>query len=463
MELLASGDLDKDEAHLIETGWIACAKEMKLMSGKHLKILSINLIPTWQMVTDSEKLSPELREHLNKLLCCLVKLEDDTNQLREWILEKDDPDIKILGSLALKELYISKAWRKREDQIKISFSLVSQSWNALLLQVDSQLDQINILKNFCSVIEEVLSFVVKSDSLEILSKQCMELMTKSICTHLYHQDINVSEGLNHLETVVKAGHLWPGSQQLGSDLTSLQHTWASLLSLPWLDKQEHGKFLDLRFTENKDLMMTASSKATWTDDDKTKALLLLSHLPKDVCPRWRLAVAKLAWSEKCPGVVDCLPALITNTGSTTASSLGHDVVQQVVGRGDNLELVRRLAKSSSDYICSLARRNVSKLVRTNNDVVKFSLRCQDCHGGVKEARTPKKSSAVDVDSFLKMIGHQDKEVRLSLVSLLQSVSKHSVLTPAAAELWINYVSDEDEEVRQAFAKNVQWIFRYSLQ
>ena len=42
LELLTSGDLNKDESLLIEPGWIACAKEMTLMSEKHLKILSIN-------------------------------------------------------------------------------------------------------------------------------------------------------------------------------------------------------------------------------------------------------------------------------------------------------------------------------------------------------------------------------------------------------------------------------------
>ena len=460
LELLTSGELTKKETQLIESGWIACAREMTLMSETQLKILSINLIPTWQASQGLHILSSELKEHLKKLLCCVVFLEDDTSQIREWILDNNESDINIpiLGSLALKELSLTEAWIKRKDQNKISFSLESKSWNAILLQQEMIIGQFNALKRFCSLIEEVLFFIVKNEShieIEILSKQCMGLITKNISNYLCQKDCNVSEGLDCLETIIKCGHLWPGASHLGSDLASLHHSWAASLSLPWLATQEQGKFLDLRIADNKDVIMAASGNVNWSTDEKSKALLLLAHLPKDVCPRWRLSVAKLAWSDKCPGVVACLPALVTNTGS----SLGHDVVQHVVGRGEHLQLVRGLAKVSKDYVCSLARRNVSKLAVAKGECIKFTLLCQDCHGGVKDVRTPSKSSGVEVEPFLKMIGHQDKDVRLSLVSMLKSVSKHSVLSPAAAELWINYVSDGDEEVRREFAKNVQWIFR----
>ena len=88
-------------------------------------------------------------------------------------------------------------------------------------------------------------------------------------------------------------------------------------------------------------------------NSKNRALSLLCHLPKEVCPKWRLSVAKAAWAEQCPGLVSALPALITNTG--LASSLASEVIGIVLGRSENLEMIRRLASVSGDYVCSLAR------------------------------------------------------------------------------------------------------------
>ena len=83
-----------------------------------------------------------------------------------------------------------------------------------------------------------------------------------------------------------------------------------------------------------------------------------------------------------------------------------------------------------------------------------------------DARTPVKSVSVknvpskEVESFLKLIGHQDRNVRISLLSLLKPLAYYSSISTEAADLWMNYVSDEDPEVRQAFAENIRWMFRF---
>ena len=63
-------------------------------------------------------------------------------------------------------------------------------------------------------------------------------------------------------------------------------------------------------------------------------------------------------------------------------------------------------------------------------------------------------------AFLKLIGHQDKNVRMGLLSLLRPLALYSSMSKEAANLWMNYVSDEDEEVRHAFADNIGWMFKY---
>ena len=179
-------------------------------------------------------------------------------------------------------------------------------------------------------------------------------------------------------------------------------------------------------------------------------------------------MARAAWAEKCPGLVSILPALITNTG--LASSFVSDVISLILSRTEDLEMVRRLAAVSGHYMCSLARRNSSKLVTDTGGRLSLSLVCQDFEGDRVRftARTPVKSASVktvrseEVESFLKLIGHQDRNVRLSLLSLLKPLAYYSSMSREAADLWMNYVSDEDPEIRQAFAENIRWMFRFAL-
>ena len=97
----------------------------------------------------------------------------------------------------------------------------------------------------------------------------------------------------------------------------------------------------------------------------------------------------------------------------------------------------------------------------------LSLVCQDFDRGHARGtpRTPAKSSSVksvrgeEVEAFLKLIGHRDKNVRMGLLSLLRPVAQYSSMSKEAADLWMNYVSDEDDEVRLAFAENIGWMLR----
>lgn len=174
-------------------------------------------------------------------------------------------------------------------------------------------------------------------------------------------------------------------------------------------------------------------------------------------------MSKIAWTQKSGNVVVNLPALITNTG--LASGLAKEVIDHVVNRAENVSMVRQLAQVSGNYVCSLAKKTVSKLVSAGSaEALMFKLLCYDCNESqvAKVVRTPSKTVTVDgsdLDPIMKLIGHQEKDVRMHLLSMLLPISRHSFLSSSAAELWITNVSDDDEEIRTFFSKNIVHMLR----
>ena len=122
-----------------------------------------------------------------------------------------------------------------------------------------------------------------------------------------------------------------------------------------------------------------------------------------------------------------------------------------------MEMFRELAAVAKDFVCSVARKTYTCIDVSKDDIV-FKLCCSDCDGKAKEAGTPMKQSPVS-DNVLAPFLELGRQVRLSLVSLLQSVSSHCTLSPAAVQLWLSCVTDQDKQVRQTFADNIGWILR----
>ena len=473
LNLLTSGDLTNTEAATLEEAWVECVEALiPAMEEPHIKIMSQSLFPVWSSVSDMDQFkmrSLQFLSSITKLLNTCVRSEENPGMVRGLIMEKNSLDIQLLGSVASSELIQSEAWRTREDRTRLSLTLISQSWNTLTTQVEATLHFWENVKQFCSVLETLFYTITTEDpsvSMEMMNKSTLEELAKNLTQHLSDEPlrddgVGVADVLECVESLVKVCHLWPGSSSLASPILGVQHLLAGVLSLAWL--QDNDRTLDLNTTDLRDII--SSKRKTWDMNSKNRAISLLCHLPKEVCPKWRMSVAKAAWAEKCPGLVSALPALITNTGLT--SSLASDVISLVVGRAGDLEMVQRLASVSGDYVCSLARRTSSKLM-TEAGLTRVSLVCQHFDGGrARETlRTPVKSSSVksvrsgEVVAFLKLIGHQDKNVRMGLLSLLRPLALYSSMSKEAANLWMNYVSDEDEEVRHAFADNIGWMFKY---
>ena len=500
--LVTSGDLTNSEADSLEAAWVECVEALvPVMTESHTRIMATSLFPIWNSLSDTDQFknrSLQLLSSIRKLMDTCIRAEENTGMVRSLITEKSPPDIQLLGAVTFTEFVQSEAWRTRErtredrqrtreDQQRLSLVLISQTWNTLTAQVLACLDLWDNLRQFCSVLDNLLRTIISEDNsvlIEMMSKSTLEEISKSIARRLYDGvDVSVDAVLEGVETLLHVCHVWPGSSSLASPILGVQHLLAGLLSLPWL--LENAKTLDLNMVDLRDILSGQGTFQSWNMDNKNRALSLLFHLPKEVCPKWRLSVAKAAWAEKCPGLVSELPALVTNTA--LASSFVGDVISHILGRTEDQEMVRRLAAVSGDYMCSRARRNSSRLVTEAGGRLRLGLVCQDFEGGrvmrcaartpvksdaartpVKSgaARTPVKSASVknvpskEVESFLKLIGHQDRNVRISLLSLLKPLAYYSSISSEAADLWMNYVSDEDPEVRQAFAENIRWMFRF---
>ena len=466
IELLTSGDLKELEIQAIESQWVKCVEILEsVMKEEHFHILSNSLLPAWNDLSESDgykRRSLPFLSCVRRLLYRCVQLEQATDQVRTWALDKNPLDMSVLGSLTTTELVKSESWKNRGGEEKLILPLLSPSWQALTVEVESNLDNYESLDLFFSVIEKLMHELLKLDpniEIQILSKSVLELVTREVARRLGAEaDCRL---LQTLDTLVKVGRLWPAADSLDPDLATLHHSWAALLSLPWLQKQNQKTF-DLRPGDIKEVFRGDVCN-NWDEATKGRALELLGHLPRDVCPKWRLSVAKLAWAERCPGAVTSLPGLIANTG--LASGLAHDVIQHITatGRGEELELVRRLAAVSREYVCCVARRGGTRLVASEAGC-QLRIVCPDCEAAAgPPPKTPRTTSpglqGREVEPLLKLIGHQDREVRLLMVSLLQPISVHSELSPEAANLWMTCMRDSDGEVRHAFANNIGWMLR----
>ena len=479
--LHSSDDLTAAEADGLEAAWVECVEAlMPVMTESHTKIMATSLFPVWNSLSDTHNFkarSPQFLSCINKLMEKCVRVEEKIGRVKSLITEKSSPDIQLLGAVTCSELVHSEDWRTRKNRQSLSLVLISQTWNTLTSQVLAGLNLWENLRKFCLVLDSLLLTITSEDNsvlIEMMSKSTLEEISRSIALRLYDgvglddETVSVGSVLDCLETLVHVCHIWPGSSSLASPLLSVQHLLAGLLSLNWL--LDDTKTLDLNMADLRDILSRRGTFQSWNLDNKNRALSLLSHLPKEVCPKWRLSVARAAWAEKCPGVVSVLPALITNTG--LASSFVGDVISYILGQTKDLDMVSRLASVAGDYLCSLARRNSSRLVTEAGGRLKLSLVCQDFQGGHVRytARTPVKTPvkltsvksvrSEEVESFFKLIGHPDKNVRISLLSLLKPLAYYSSMSREVADNWMNYVSDEDPDVRHAFAVNIRWMFRF---
>ena len=390
------------------------------------------------------------------------------------MMDLREPDLEVVAVASWNELLKSgvleiaaceRGGKRRLDGCisRQSLPLCSPSWRRILNHFDGKLASMSYLALFSKILGDLLTKIVVSGfhgEVEIIDKNIFSQTTDCIVNLASSLEADINEIFNCLEVLVHTSFLWPGSSQFGSEMGSVQHTLVGVLSLPWLKILE-GRYADLRLGEKKGQLEKSSPNIKWSADICARALQLLLIFPRDVCPKWRLSVAKQSWNdEKNGGLVSGIPFLIQNLGNG-ATSLGNEVIKYIASQETRTDLVRNVAKVCSKYTCSLAKSVTSKLVlrqkgEENICSTEVSIVCSLCD--VSRSKKVDIIHTVDqkeLEPFIKLIGHQDIAVRISLVSLISSWSIHSTISSDAASLWLTCVTDSEEKVRINFAANVQ--------
>ena len=288
--LLTSGDLTTSDADSLEAAWVECVEALVLvMAESHARIMSMSLFPVWKSVSDKHQFKARSLQFLStirKLMDTCIRVEENTGMVRSMITEKSSPDIQLLGAVTYAEFVQSETWRTRVDRQRLSLVLISQTWNTLTAQVLASLDLWENMRQFCSVLDNLLCSIMSKDNLvliEMMSKSTLEETSKSIARRLYdgvgeNKAVSVDAVLDCVETLLHVCHVWPGSSSLASPLLSVQHLLAGLLSLPWL--LDNAKTLDLNMADLTIILSGQGTLRSWNVDNKSRALSLLCHLPK---------------------------------------------------------------------------------------------------------------------------------------------------------------------------------------
>ena len=463
LNLLVSPDLLPQEVETLSAAWSDClATILPLMERTHLLYLAIPLIPFSE--TKLASLPAELSKLVTDIIQRIVEQKPSKKLLENTkrnVYSSPSPDWDLLTSLAVSECLQSESFQDHQRDHRISADIVSPSWGFLMANIEEKPFEVSQLERFAKIARKILIAVTRARpniNIDILSLSLMEKVTDCVTKGLAVPGC-VQPSLACLEVMLQSCHFLPPPAL--SSLSSLQQSWAALLSLPWLPHLSPSLQSDLKIPASLRRSLASNShSSSWRTEEKNKALRLLSFLPPNICPRLRLSVLKEAWSQRALGVIQSLPALIGL--SSSGGDFAKDVIRDITERDQTVEVVLSLATVCSSYLCSLARRTVPWLGSSAGGELELSLRCLDCSPLSTDSSSTAATSSLassELESVMRLVGHQDCRVRLAMVQVIPAAAAHCLLSQQATSLWINSVSDPDLEVRTTFANNVGFILR----
>lgn len=230
LKLLCSGNLLEDEVDNLSKSWTDYIDKVTVkLEEKHLKVLSLSLIPVWSEL-ELSKLKEKTLETAEDLVALVIKY-DKQAQASFISSYKDSPfSIKILSSLALLELDEKLApLVTKKTSPKIRLYEVSQHWNLLILTLEKHCNNIPILLETFKAVTKTISHILKNFpniEMELLRKSSLDPLTHNILVLMnqnYEKTIDL--GLEALKMLSMMAFLWPGASKIGSDILSLLHTW----------------------------------------------------------------------------------------------------------------------------------------------------------------------------------------------------------------------------------------------
>ena len=221
----------------------------------------------------------------------------------------------------------------------------------------------------------------------------------------------------------------------------------ALSSVHWMSGEL--KLGDLRLGDNiANNLMRVSVKMKGTPCAKT--IELLSVIPREVAPKWRLNVLKKAWHQGSKdlkvAMVKSLPLFLHNLGQGF-----HVLTKEIVDSSlkENLaDVLLELAKMSGPIICAMAKRGTQIISQNSKDSVLCGYCDQDKLLQSPSEKKPPVIPLSDVQSLLKLVGHNDGKVSFAALSMVKPISNHVGFNLSMATLFLNsYLNGTDEFLR----------------
>ncbi|XP_063067093.1 serine/threonine-protein kinase ATR [Engraulis encrasicolus] len=236
----------------------------------------------------------------------------------------------------------------------------------------------------------------------------------------------------------------------------------ALLSIPWI--QKHNTLSAYQAADFPANIITLSQNVGpfYTGEMRARCVFLMSLLPKNICPEWRLAVYRWALDsgneEERAEAVHAFPMLLHNLG-VKSSRLIDDILLSRLK--DWSPLVKaQFASISGHLLCCLSQNSKIQLQEESLLPSKYlcsSFSLGDSHPG--GATTVGVSILMPLLTLLKPQG--DSTVKQAFISNISHLCKHVDFnnsepeTKSLVTTLMDFIEDPDHEVRLAFCMNLK--------
>ena len=211
-----------------------------------LVLMAVHFLPCWldlvrQKLTGRLELAEEAIEQLAAIIIGFGG-ESEEGKVVECLLASDRVQLAIVVvQLAWKEIRRSeilstgredlRGKRRLEEEVEVaSLCLISPIWARLLTQLENKLEAPLGLTTFCGVMNSMLRRLLVGDhhrrSMQLVEKSLLVRITDCLlakfCNSYDYVDNHLTLLLDAVETLLLIGHLWPGSEHMGSEIGGLQ-------------------------------------------------------------------------------------------------------------------------------------------------------------------------------------------------------------------------------------------------
>ena len=211
-----------------------------------LVLMAVHFLPCWldlvrQKLTGRLELAEEAIEQLAAIIIGFGG-ESEEGKVVECLLASDRVQLAIVAvQLAWKEIRRSeilstgredlRGKRRLEEEVEVaSLCLISPIWARLLTQLENKLEATLGLTTFCGVMNSMLRRLLVGDhhrrSMQLVEKSLLVRITDCLLAKFCNLDDysanHLTLLLNAVETLLLIGHLWPGSEHMGSEIGGLQ-------------------------------------------------------------------------------------------------------------------------------------------------------------------------------------------------------------------------------------------------